>query len=365
MLKSVLSNIAFEAPTTEAASQHTTSKKTTTLPTLTSLKEALFVPVFEPSRVAHGTGSRFRHPWTIPKRGMSVAEWLINRQKAEWPVWEENIPVDTLPQTRLDAPITDWKVWFVGHATVLVQIGSYNFLTDPVWAMRASPAAFAGPKRVRPAGIALEDLPTIDAILLSHNHYDHLDRASLNWLYARDRMPIYAGIANGQYLEPHMRVIELDWWESVNFYKDDRLKIVFTPAQHFSGRGLKDSNMALWGGLSVLTPDDHMFFAGDTGYAQHFTEVRERLGAPRLALLPIGAYEPRAVMHAMHMNPTDAVQAHQDLQAQQSLAIHHRTFQLTDEAMNQPLLDLANALSRANLSSQAFATPTEGEMVSA
>jgi L-ascorbate metabolism protein UlaG (beta-lactamase superfamily) len=361
MLKSALSTPTLETPVPTPINN--TAQKTTVLPTTTSFKDALFNPVFKPSVVAHNTLNRFRHPWPLPKRGMSVAEWLINRRKAKWPIWEVNTPVGTLPHARPDAPITDWKVWFVGHATVLVQIGPYNFLTDPVWGMRASPAAFAGPKRVRPAGIALEDLPPIDAILLSHNHYDHLDQASLEWLYARDRMPIYAGIGNGQYLDPHMRVIELDWWESIHFHKDDRLKVVFTPAQHFSGRGLKDSNRALWGGVSILTPDDHLFFAGDTGYAQHFTEVRERLGAPRLALLPIGAYEPRAVMHAMHMNPTDAVQAHQDLQATQSLAIHHRTFQLTDEAMNQPLLDLANALNRANLPAHAFATPTEGQMI--
>jgi L-ascorbate metabolism protein UlaG (beta-lactamase superfamily) len=342
-----------------------TSKKTTVLPTTTSFKDALFRPVFKSSLIAHNTSNQYRHPWSIPNRGVSVVKWLINRKKAEWPIWEENSPVNILPQARPEAPITDWKVWFVGHATVLIQIGSYNFLTDPVWGMRASPAGFAGPKRVRPAGIALEDLPIIDAILLSHNHFDHLDQVSIDWLYARDRMPIYAGIGNGQYLNPHMHVIELDWWQSIPFHKDDRLKIVFTPAQHFSGRGLKDRNMALWGGLSVLTPDDHLFFAGDTGYAQHFTEVRERLGAPRLALLPIGAYEPRAVMHAMHMNPTDAVQAHQDLQATQSLAIHHRTFQLTDEAMNQPLLDLAYALNHANIAAQSFATPSEGEMVMA
>ncbi len=358
-----MSNFAIETSETKSTTTQELSKKTTILPTTTGLSEGWFVPAFERPDVPHATATRFRHPWPVPKRGMTVAEWLINRRKAAWPVWEENIPVATLPQARPDAPITDWKVWFVGHATVLVQIGPYNFLTDPVWGMRASPASFVGPKRVRPAGIALEDLPTIDAVLLSHNHYDHLDKVSLNWLYARDRMPIYSGLGNGQYLQPQMRVIELDWWESIDFHKDDRLKIVFTPAQHFSGRGLKDSNMALWGGVSVLTPDDHMFFAGDTGYAKHFTEIRERLGAPRLALLPIGAYEPRAVMHAMHMNPTDAVQAHQDLQATQSLAIHHRTFQLTDEAMNQPLLDLASALSRAKLPAQVFATPTEGQMV--
>jgi L-ascorbate metabolism protein UlaG (beta-lactamase superfamily) len=365
MFKSIVANIVAKTFNHQATTQHKSPQKTTSLPTITDLQETWFVPEFQPSQIAISITTQFRHPWSVPKPGMSVLKWLITRRQAKWPVWEENPSVTALPHSRPDAAISDWKVWFVGHATVLIQIGPYNFLTDPVWAMRVSPANFAGPKRVRPAGIALEDLPTIDAILLSHNHYDHLDKASLYWLYERDRMPIYTGLANGQYLPASMRVIELDWWESAKFDKDDRLKIVFTPAQHFSGRGLKDRNMALWGGLSILTPEDHLFFAGDTGYAQHFSEVRTRLGAPRLALLPIGAYEPRAVMQAMHMNPTDAVQAHQDLQATQSLAIHHRTFQLTDEAMNQPLLDLANALSDANIAAESFATPTEGEMVMA
>ena len=340
-----------------------TASKTTSLPTEMDLSEGWFVPAYERPKASHTTPTHFKHPWTLPKRGMTVAEWLINRKKAQWPIWEENIPFDALPTARPDAALDDWQAWFVGHSTVLVQIGPYNFLTDPVWAMRTSPVPFAGPRRVRPAGIALEDLPPIDAVLLSHNHYDHMDLASLAWLYKRDRMPIYTGLVNSQYLPSHMRIIELDWWESTPFHKDDRIKIVYTPAQHFSGRGLKDSNMALWGGLSVLTPDDHLFFAGDTGYAHHFKEVRERLGAPRLALLPIGAYEPRPVMHVMHMNPSDAVQAHLDLEATQSLAIHHRTYQLTDEAMNQPLLDLASALSHAGLSADVFATPSEGHSI--
>jgi L-ascorbate metabolism protein UlaG (beta-lactamase superfamily) len=339
--------------------------KSTTLTTELSISETWFVPVYERPDVPHATAKRFKNPWPVPKRGTTVAAWLLNRQKAQWPVWEENLPAEALPQARPDAALSDWQAWFVGHSTVLVQIGPYNFLTDPVWAMRTSPFPFMGPRRVRPAGIALEDLPTIDAVLLSHNHYDHMDLASLNWLYARDRMPIYTGLANSQYLPAHIRVIELDWWQSIPFHKDDRLNIVFTPAQHFSGRGLKDTNTALWGGVSVLTPDEHMFFAGDTGYAGHFSEVRERLGAPRLALLPIGAYEPRAVMLAMHMNPADAVQAHQDLNATQSFAIHHRTYQLTDEAMNQPLIDLASALSNAGLKAEVFATPAEGHMIQA
>ena len=337
--------------------------KTTTLPTLTGFNDVWFVPSYERPIAEHATPTRFRHPWTVPKRNGTALKWLLTRQKAEWPIWQHNVPTDELPQLRPHAALDDWQMWFVGHATVLIQIGPYNFLTDPVWAMRTSPFGFAGPRRVRPAGIALEDLPQIDAILLSHNHYDHMDYASLKWLYQRDRMPVYTGLVNGQYLPDEMRVIELDWWQAIPFHKDDRLQIVYTPAQHFSGRGLKDSNAALWGGLSILTPDEHLFFAGDTGYAEHFKEIRERLGAPRMALLPIGAYEPRAVMKTMHMNPTDAVQAHIDLDAKQSLAIHHRTFQLTDEAMNQPLIELAQALNQAGLAANVFATPNEGHAV--
>ncbi len=293
-------------------------------------------------------------------------DWLLTRKPAKWPNWEEqHSNVLDKPVARPDAPLDDWKVWFVGHATVLIQIGPYNFLTDPVWADHVSPTPYFGPKRVRAAGVALTDLPTIDAILLSHNHYDHLDLASLKWLYQRDRMPIYAGLVNAQYLPDYMNVIELDWWQESRFLPDDRIKIVFTPAQHFSGRGLKDRDKSLWGGLSIITDNnDHCFFAGDTGYSPHFSQIFERLGAPRLALLPIGAYEPRHIMREMHMNPADAVQAHIDLHAKKSLAIHHRTFQLTDEAINQPLLDLAEALTKANIFDDSFFSLLEGNGLS-
>ncbi len=336
---------------------------TRVLKTQLSMGEGWFVPTFDYPDVPHATRTRFRNISKVPDREITVLEWLLNRQKAPWPIWEENIPYHALPVARPDADLSDWQAWFVGHSTVLVQIGPYHFLTDPVWAMRTSFVPFAGPRRVRPAGIALADLPRIDAILLSHNHYDHMDLASLNWLYQRDRMPIYAGLVNSQYLPSDMHVIELDWWQSIPFHKDDRLTITFSPAQHFSGRGIKDNNMALWGGLSVHTADDHFYFGGDTGYADHFKDVYTRLGAPRLALLPIGAYEPRGVMRAMHMNPADAVQAHLDLHATCSLAIHHRTYQLTDEAIHQPLLDLADAMARAGLKAEDFVAPLEGHMV--
>lgn len=317
-------------------------------------------PAVDLQPATHILPDRFRNVWPVKSRNADVVKWLINRQKAPWPLWEHNVPADSLPESRPNAPLDDWKVWFVGHATVLVQIGPWNFLTDPVWAMRASPLAFAGPRRVRAPGIALKDLPRIDAVLLSHNHYDHMDMASLRWLHQRDQMPIYTGLLNREYLPAEMNIIELDWWQEIPFHADPTLKIVFTPAQHFSGRGLRDRNHALWGGLSVLSPHGHLFFAGDTGYAPHFRAIRNKLGKPRLALLPIGAYEPRAVMQTMHMNPAEAVRAHVDLGAHQSLAIHFRTFQLTDESMNQPLLELAQALAAHTLSEADFFSLQEG-----
>lgn len=336
------------------------------LTTSISVHHAMFLPLYTYTTAEHATENGFhnlnaKHIGHTSDYNFNLMDWLLARQPAIWPQWEEHSEILDKPQDRPHATLDDWKVWFVGHATVLIQIGPYNFLTDPVWSMHVSPIPGFGPKRVRPAGIRLDDLPTIHAVLLSHNHYDHLDIASLKWLHQRDQMPIYAGLVNRQYLPDDMNVIELDWWQEIAFYADKRLPIVFSPAQHFSGRGLKDRDKALWGGFSVLTDKDHMYFAGDTGYENHFSQVYQRLGAPRLALLPIGAYEPREVMKEMHMNPYDAVQAHIDLNAKQSLAIHHRTFQLTDEAINQPLLDLADALAQAKIYNQSFFSLLEGE----
>lgn len=335
------------------------------LSTAFSGQHALLTPPYQYWPSHHSSAHGFFNPASDTlahdmHRSVALYEWLLFRKPARWPVEESSIDCPYQPQARPDAPLEDWQVWFVGHATVLLQIGPYNFLTDPVWAQRASPFPYLGPKRVRPAGIALNHLPPIDAILLSHNHYDHMDLASLTWLHQRDQMPIYTGLANSCYLPEDMRVIELDWWQGVDFSPDGRIKIVYTPAQHFSGRGLKDRNKALWGGFSILTPDDHCFFAGDTGYSSHFQQIRQQLGTPRLSLLPIGAYEPRPIMRTMHMNPADAVQAHLDLHSKQSLSIHYRTFQLTDEAINQPLLELATAMTEARITDGSFFNLPEG-----
>ena len=334
--------------------------------TESSWKHLWSKPVFEYLHSDHFNGQQFRnleHPARAHSR-FDLYKWLITRKSKTW-----NINLDAeraeffarpraLPQQRPDAPLDDWQIWFIGHATVLIQIGPYNFLTDPVWCESAGPQQGRGPKRICPAGIALEELPTIHAVLLSHNHYDHMDLATLRWLHARFAMPIYTGLGNSWYLPKNFHVVEMDWWQSALF---NELKLVYIPAQHGSGRGMRDQNSALWGGFSILHGEDHCFFAGDTGYSSHFKEIHARIGAPRIALLPIGAYEPRDLMRYMHMNPEDAFQAHKDLHSKCSLAIHYRTFQLTDEGREQPEVDLQNAMRKSSKLMNPFYCIREGK----
>lgn len=330
------------------------------------LKPAVTLP--KPMQAAHN-GERFKNSVANPRgrKLMPLLKWLATRKSDTWRVnlkqswqqhhsWQKRSDLD-LPKDRPNASLDDWKVYFVSHATVLLQIGAYNFLTDPVWCNYVSHQAGLGPRSVCPAGIALEQLPTIHAVLLSHNHYDHLDLATLTWLHERFAMPIYTGLGNAVYMPTHWQVIEMDWWQRLPFAESE---IVYVPAQHASGRGLRDQNAALWGGFSVLAAGGHAYFAGDTGYGGHFSQIREQLGAPRVALLPIGAYEPRELMRFVHMNPSDAVQAHLDLQSQCSIAIHFNRYQLTDEAREAPVQDLQTALTAANVQ-DAFAVLREGD----
>ena len=337
----------------------TPTTKSYFIPTKTVTKEVWQKPQVD-SVAPHFNGQRFFNPWEREDRNQAALfKWILTRQSQTWPLWCQNQQFSQ-PPARYSESLNAWKVWFVGHATLLLQIGPYNFLTDPVWGERCSPFKNAGPKRVRAAGIALEDLPPIDAVLLSHNHYDHLDTASLLWLHEHHQMPIVTGLGNGVYLRQYgMNVVELDWWQSYAFAEG--VDIHYLPAKHFSGRGVRDRNAALWGGLSVMTPHGHAFFAGDTGYAPHFEEIKQRLGAPRVALLPIGAYEPRALMKQVHMNPMDAVQAHKDLATRNSISMHFNTFQLTDESIDAPAQALTEALRKQGVPSEEFVVMLEGE----
>jgi N-acyl-phosphatidylethanolamine-hydrolysing phospholipase D len=242
-------------------------------------------------------------------------------------------------------------VTWIGHATVLAQLGGLTLLTDPIFSPRASPLAFAGPRRHQPPGIAQDALPHIDIVLASHNHYDHLDEASIQALCKQAGGPpvfiVPLGLKRWLADRGVHDVVELDWWDQHPVGGAD---VALVPAQHWSGRGLTDRMKTLWGGFAVFAPDCHLFFAGDTAYSRDFEDIRERFAARQtpaagggfdIALLPIGAYEPRWFMADQHVNVHEAMKIHRDLGAKRSLGVHWGTFELTDEALDEPPKALA------------------------
>ena len=214
---------------------------------------------------------------------------------------------------------------------------------------------------MRAPGIAFEALPRIDLVLLSHNHYDHLDLATLNRLREAFDPAILFPAGDSRLIGPvsFKTTRELDWWDAVMF--DGGLKITFVPAQHFSARGPFDQRKSLWGGYMIERAGRRIYFCGDTGYSENFATIKSRFGAPDIALLPIGAYEPRWFMQRVHMNPAEAVQAHRDLGARQSIGMHFGTIQLTTEAIDRPQADLKAALAATGVSEQDFVTLDVGE----
>lgn len=286
----------------------------------------------------HYNGKTFFNPnFHGEKSFFDVMKWRWTAERAEWPQHIENKTYPQMPLANGRAVFT-----FVGHASYLVQTAGLNFLTDPVFSERASPISFAGPKRVRKPGIEIDQLPKIDVVLISHNHYDHLDIESLKTLHKNWKPLFLIPLGDRKLLEDAGidNIQELDWWQEMTVKET---KITFVPTHHWSARGLFDRCESLWGGYFVATPQLKFYFGGDTGYDTHFKETKEKLGSPDLALLPIGAYEPRWFMKEHHMNPEEAVQAHLDLGSKLSLGIHLMTFQLTDEAFEAPLQALDQA----------------------
>jgi len=239
------------------------------------------------------------------------------------------------------------RVTFVNHATSLVQMDGVNVLTDPIWSERCSPVSFAGPRRAVPPGLRLDQLPPIDVVVISHNHYDHLDLPTLRAVAAAHRPRILVPRGNRSLLDRSRirNVEELDWWQSVEIRGGVRIAAV--PAQHFSGRGLFDRDRALWAGWVATGPAGSAYFAGDTGFGPHFREIRDRFGSPRLALLPIGAYRPEWFMSRVHMSPEEALRAHEILGAGTSVGIHFGTFRLADDGQDEPAARI-EALTREN-----------------
>ena len=305
----------------------------------------------------HFDGERFFNPGVdLDKSLGDLWRWRRTGKRTPWRKHQGIEPARVPPAA---AQRGEMLVTLVGHSTVLIQVEGCNILTDPMFSDRASPFSFLGPQRARAPGIAFDDLPRIDLVLLSHNHYDHLDLPTLRRL--RDRRPpvILTGLGNARLLKRHgiESVIELDWWQACT--PAEGIDVTYVPAQHWSSRTPFDRRRALWGGHVVETAAGRLFFAGDTGYGPHLKEIG-RLFEPDIALLPIGAYEPRWFMSAQHMNPADAVQAHHDLGAPLSLGIHWGTFQLTDEAIDAPLRALVEARREADIPEDAFLAPEPG-----
>lgn len=306
----------------------------------------------------HFDGERFFNREPVENRTTAFFKWMATRRKGPWREWTDAEP-GPAPPRRVGAG--ELRVTFVNHATVLVQMDGLNLLTDPIWSERCSPVSWAGPRRHRPPGIRFEDLPPIDAVLVSHNHYDHLDVPTLRRLHAEHRPRFLVGLGNAALLDAEGidRVDELDWGDAVDL--SDAVRATFVRARHFSGRGLTDRDRTLWGGFIVEGPAGPVYFAGDTGFGGHFAEIRARFGPPRLALLPIGAYRPRWFMAPVHLSPADAVRAHQVLEAHVSVAIHYGTFRLADDGQDEPAEHLSMALNAAGVSPARFWLLPEGE----
>jgi L-ascorbate metabolism protein UlaG (beta-lactamase superfamily) len=313
-------------------------------------------------RILHD-GRRYRIEGHRGEAGFrDMLKWQMNGGRARWPARVENTPYPAPPSRVAGAEL---KATWVGHSTVLVQTAGLNILTDPFLSERASPVPFAGPRRVRPAALAARDLPPIDIILLSHNHYDHMDLPALRAIAAHHAPHVVTPRGNARWIRhasSRFRIDELHWGESL---ESGGARIHLTPALHWSKRRLFGANTALWGAFVLETPGGAIYFAGDTGYGtgSTFADVREKFGAPRLSLLPIGAYEPRWFMHPQHMNPEEAVKAHVHLESRTSLAIHHGTIQLTDEAIDAPVAALAAALSQHSVDPERFIVPDAGLVV--
>lgn len=340
-------------------------------------------PHFNPTKPHHRpNGFQNNHQSFRGKRWHEILRWRWQAWRAGHPrPLQEPIPVVQPDLAFIHAnaqaglamqPAVTW----IGHITVLAQMGGRNILTDPVFSQRCFPVQWAGPARQTPPGLALAQLPHIDVVLLSHNHYDHMDEGSLKALARQAGGPplFVAPLGHRHWFARYgiHHVIELDWWDTHVLPASAhhlRTPVTLTPAQHWSARTATDALRSLWGSFVLRSPDCHLFFAGDTAYSKDFVDIRQHFardqgpeagGGFDIALLPIGAYEPRWFMKDQHVNPQEAVRIFQDLGCKRAMAVHWGCFQLTDEALDEPPRALAQARQQAGLDDARFAACAVG-----
>jgi N-acyl-phosphatidylethanolamine-hydrolysing phospholipase D len=330
-------------------------------------------------RAPHHRDGRFQNNYVEfePRGLLALLQW-------KWQAWRDGVPAAPKTPTPTIVPDLGWvqsnaktgaamvpTVTWIGHATVLLQLGGLNVLTDPMFSDRASPLSFLGPARAQKPGLWPHELPRIDLVVISHNHYDHLDQGSVKLLAQQTGgSPLFVvplGLKKWFAGEGISHVVELDWWQS---HRLRDVEVVLTPVQHWSGRSLGDRMETLWGGYAFFAPQLQVFFAGDTGYSKDFADIRARFadrqsaaqgGGFDIALLPIGAYEPRWFMQQQHVNAEEAVRIHLDLGAKASLGIHWGTFELTDESLDEPPRALAQARQALKVADNTFFTLAVGQ----
>lgn len=287
-----------------------------------------------------------------------MLKWVFTRKHNTWK-WRD-VASTTTPKERVVGK--ELVVTFVNHATLLIQTEGKNILTDPVWSKRVSPFSFVGPARYQSTGVRFEDLPPIDVVLISHNHYDHMDIATLTRIKKKWNPLIFAGLGNASYLAargfPEVR--EMDWWDSEAI--GNGVNIVCAPGQHFSSRALSDRNNTLWCGYIIETPNGHTYFAGDTGYGEFVGHIKERYSEFRLALLPIGAFRPEWFMGPVHISPEQAVTIYDSLSIQTAIGIHHSTFHLADDGQDEPRERIEKISQERNPQTFDFRVPQNGEV---
>ncbi|SOD80656.1 MBL fold metallo-hydrolase [Spirosoma fluviale] len=310
----------------------------------------------------HFDGKKFFNPDMPERTSGGLLKWLFNRDKGPWPE-QPDAYVGARPATRIEGD--SLVLTFVNHSTFLIQTAGLNILTDPVWSKRVGPTSWLGVKRKRPPGLRFEELPPIDVVLLSHNHYDHLDLPTIEKL-VKVHNPLFVTPLGVSYLPKSVNgriTRELDWNDTLRI--NEKLALTCTQAQHFSNRGLGDREETLWCGYLLHTSFGTTYFCGDSGYGAHFKKIAEQArnsatGPVKLALLPIGSYRPEWFMAPVHVSPAGAVKAFVDLNPTQAVGIHFGTFQQGDDGLDEPADDLRKALLAAKIPENKFIVPKEG-----
>ena len=306
----------------------------------------------------HFDGQRFINPGNIKAKGLGDAlKWMMGRKRGEWKE-KKDVAYGEKPVARVDQGI---RITFINHSTFLIQVDGLNIITDPVWSNRTSPMEWAGPKRMRPPGIRLEELPKIDVMLLSHNHWDHLDIKTVKKIHSVHHPKIVTPLGVKAFLEQEgvLGAEDIDWWQEEVI--NNSMIIQSVPAHHFSGRGMFDRDATLWCGYVIKRTGGNIYFVGDTGYdSGTFKKIGERCAPMEVALVPIGAFRPQWFMSPIHCSPEEAVKIHRDIKTKTSIATHFGTFPLADDGETEPVDELKKAIQKYGIEATSFLVLREG-----